>query len=40
MNEVLDELIAVFGANRTCIRVGPTGRFNDMYDSEPLELLK
>jgi hypothetical protein len=40
MNEVLDELIAVFGANRTAIRIGLTGRFGDMYDSQALELTK
>lgn len=40
MNEILDEFVAVFGANRVAIRIGLTGRFGDMYDSEALELTK
>lgn len=38
--EVIDALISVFGANRTSVRLSPTGRFGDMYDSNPLELMK
>ena len=37
--EVLDELIAVFGKDRTGIRLSPTGRSNDMFDSDPLPLF-
>lgn len=37
--EVLDELIAVFGKERTGIRISPTGRVNDMFDSDPLPLF-
>lgn len=33
----MDELIAVFGKERTGIRITPSGRFNDMYDSNPVE---
>ena len=30
--------MAVFGKDRVGIRVSPTGRFNDMYDSDPVAL--
>ncbi|EAR87547.1 FAD/FMN-binding family oxidoreductase (macronuclear) [Tetrahymena thermophila SB210] len=38
--EVLDALISVFGPERTAIRISPTGNFQDMYDSNPLELYQ
>lgn len=34
----MDVLAEVFGNDRTSIRISPTGRFGDMYDSNPLEL--
>ena len=34
----MDELIKVFGKERTGLRVSPTGRIGDMYDSDPLKL--
>lgn len=40
MIEVLDALISVFGNQRTSIRLSPTGRNSDMYDTNPLELMK
>lgn len=39
MFEVLDALIEVFGADRVSIRLSPTGRYGDMYDSNPKALL-
>lgn len=30
--------MAVFGKDRVAIRVSPTGRYNDMYDSDPVKL--
>jgi len=33
MSEVLDAVIGVYPANRVGIRFSPTGRYNDMYDS-------
>jgi len=38
--EVIDALISVFGSGRISVRLSPTGRINDMYDSNPLELMK
>eukprot|EP00331_Platyophrya_macrostoma_P028249 CAMPEP_0176434472 /NCGR_PEP_ID=MMETSP0127-20121128/16698_1 /TAXON_ID=938130 /ORGANISM="Platyophrya macrostoma, Strain WH" /LENGTH=348 /DNA_ID=CAMNT_0017817217 /DNA_START=113 /DNA_END=1159 /DNA_ORIENTATION=- len=35
--EVMDELISVFGADRCGIKFSPVGRYQDMYDSTPLE---
>lgn len=40
MLEVLDAVVPVFGPGRTGVRFSPTGRFGDMYDSNPLELMK
>lgn len=40
MLEVMDILIEVFGSKRVAIRLSPTGRFGDMYDSNPIELMK
>ena len=36
--EVMDNLIDVFGADKVGIKVTPTGRFNDMFDSDPVAL--
>jgi len=38
--EVLEALISVFGSNRVAVRFSPTGRVLDMYDSNPLELMR
>ncbi|KRW99859.1 hypothetical protein PPERSA_10978 [Pseudocohnilembus persalinus] len=38
--EVLDALISVFGASKVSLRIGLTGRYNDMYDSDPYTLMK
>lgn len=38
--EVLDTVIEVFGADKVGIRFSPTGRYNDMYDSNPVELMR
>ena len=35
--EVIDQLISVFGKGRVGIKLSPVGRFNDMFDSNPLE---
>lgn len=40
MLEVLDILIEVFGSKKISVRFSPTGRENDMYDSNPIELMK
>jgi len=37
--EVLDVLIEVFGAGRVGIKLSPVGRYNDMYDSDPIKLF-
>jgi N-ethylmaleimide reductase len=34
--EVMDVLISVFGADRVGIKLSPVGRYNDMYDSDPI----
>jgi N-ethylmaleimide reductase len=34
--EVMDALISIFGVDRVGIKVSPVGRYNDMYDSDPL----
>jgi len=39
MLEVTDDLISVYGANKVAVRLTPTGRYNDMYDSDPLKLM-
>ena len=36
----MDVLINVFGSGRVSVRFSPTGRYNDMYDSNPLELMR
>jgi len=33
---VIDEFIKVFGADRVGIKLTPVGKYNDMYDSDPL----
>lgn len=38
--EALDAITSVYGADKVGIKLSPTGRYNDMYDSNPLELLK
>lgn len=40
MLEVLDAVIDVWGADRVGIRLSPYGTFNDMKDSNPIELFK
>jgi len=37
---VIDTLIEVFGNEKVGIKVTPIGRFNDMYDSDPISLYK
>ena len=34
--EIIDEFINVFGADRVGIKLSPVGRYNDMYDSDPI----
>ena len=38
--EIIQELIAVFGADKVGIKLSPTNRYNDMYDSNPIKLYK
>jgi len=38
--EIIDILIEVFGAKRVGIKLGPVGRFQDMYDSNPIALSR
>lgn len=40
MLEIMDDFIGVFGNKGVAIRFSPTGRFGDMYDSQPQELMK
>eukprot|EP01015_Nassula_variabilis_P010817 TRINITY_DN1880_c0_g1_i8.p1 TRINITY_DN1880_c0_g1~~TRINITY_DN1880_c0_g1_i8.p1 ORF type:complete len:342 (-),score=79.88 TRINITY_DN1880_c0_g1_i8:125-1150(-) len=35
--EVVDQLVSVFGPNRVGVKVTPNGRYNDMFDSNPLK---
>jgi N-ethylmaleimide reductase len=37
--EVIDELVKVFGKGRVGIKLSPVGRYNDMYDSDPVLYL-
>lgn len=37
MLEIIDEVIKVVGADRTALRITPSGRFNDIYDSDPIK---
>ena len=37
--EVLDEVVKIFGKGRVGIRLSPFGTFNDMQDSNPIELF-
>lgn len=37
--EVLDALISVYGNDRVSLRLSPTGRYNDNYDSNPLKMM-
>lgn len=34
----MDQLIDVFGKGRVGLRISPTGRVNDMFDSDPISL--
>jgi len=36
--EILDTFIEIFGAKRVGIKLSPVGRFQDMYDSDPVAL--
>ncbi|EAR89567.1 FAD/FMN-binding family oxidoreductase (macronuclear) [Tetrahymena thermophila SB210] len=38
--ECLDALTGVYGADKVGVKFSPTGRANDMYDSNPLQLMK
>jgi 2,4-dienoyl-CoA reductase-like NADH-dependent reductase (Old Yellow Enzyme family) len=38
--EIIQVLISVFGADKVGIKVSPTNRYNDMYDSDPKKLYK
>lgn len=38
--EVIDAVIPVWGSENISIRLSPTGRFGDMYDSNPKALLE
>jgi 2,4-dienoyl-CoA reductase-like NADH-dependent reductase (Old Yellow Enzyme family) len=37
---VIDALISVFGADKVGMKITPNGRFNDMFDSDPISLFK
>ena len=37
--EIIDELTKIFEPNRIGVKLSPVGRFNDMFDSNPKELL-
>jgi len=36
--EILDAVIHIWGKAKVGVIIGPTGRFNDMFDSNPAEL--
>ncbi|KAL4473478.1 hypothetical protein ABPG74_022342 [Tetrahymena malaccensis] len=38
--EIIDSVSQVFGYDKVGVRLTPTGRYNEMYDSNPLELVK
>ncbi|EAR92637.2 FAD/FMN-binding family oxidoreductase (macronuclear) [Tetrahymena thermophila SB210] len=38
--EVIDSISQVFGYDKIGVRLTPTGRYNEMYDSNPLELVQ
>ena len=38
--EVVDEVIKVYGNLRVGVKISPLGRYNDMFDSNPLALIK
>ena len=38
--EILDDAIKIWGKDRVGIRFSPTGRYNGMYDSNPLKLME
>lgn len=35
--EIIDEFIQVYGADRVGMKISPVGRFNEMYDENPVE---
>ena len=37
--EIIDELITVYGSGSVGIKLSPVGRYNDMYDSDPMATL-
>lgn len=37
--EIIDEFIKIFGSKKVGIKLSPVGRFNDMFDSNPKEIL-
>lgn len=38
MLEAIDQLIKVYGADRVGVKLSPTGRFLDAYDTDPVPL--
>ena len=38
--ETIEALISVFGADRIGVKLSPCNRYNDMYDSDPVNLYK
>lgn len=38
--EIIDEVAKIFGSQRIGLKIGPCGRYNDMYDSDPKALLE
>lgn len=36
--EVVDKAIKIWGKGKVGVKVTPVGRFNDMYDSDPIKL--
>lgn len=38
--ETIDLVSEVYTLDRISVRLGPTGRFNDMYDSDPDKLME
>lgn len=40
MLEATDRLIEGFSSDKVSVRLSPTDRFSDMYDSNPLNLMK
>jgi 2,4-dienoyl-CoA reductase-like NADH-dependent reductase (Old Yellow Enzyme family) len=38
--EIIDDSIKIWGANKVGVKLSPIGRYNDMYDSNPKELIE